>query len=66
MPPHKLPAHRQHNYVAVVEQFAAAHVMTPGELNMIEVMLDDWCGVHDGGRCNCNPVVRWARPAERN
>ena len=66
MPARKPPRPRQHNYIAAILRYRAAHVPIPGEITQIDVLHDGWCGINAGGRCDCDPEVRRARPAERN
>jgi hypothetical protein len=46
-----------HNYVPKVIDFALKTSWPPGKVGHIAVRHDDWCGVWQGGRCNCNPDV---------
>ena len=66
MPARKPPRPRQHNYIAAISRFWAAHVLAPGEYVRLEVLHDTWCGIYAGGRCDCDPEVRLVRPVERN
>lgn len=49
---------REHNYVAKVLAFAREHNIPRGRLSEIGIYHDSWCGIHRGGRCNCNPDVK--------
>ena len=51
--------HRQHNYVAKVEEFIRTHNIPRGKLSMIDIAHDEWCAIHKGGLCNCDPEIRW-------
>jgi hypothetical protein len=46
-----------HNYLRKVAQYLEAHRLPPGTFNAVGVYHDPWCGVHKGGRCNCDPDV---------
>ena len=46
------------NYVPLVARHLDEFPPTPGEVNLIDVMHDDWCGVFSGKSCNCNPIIK--------
>jgi hypothetical protein len=50
----------EHNYLQVLRDFAAENRLPPGSMTEVETLHDDWCGIFQGKRCDCNPVVRRA------
>jgi hypothetical protein len=34
-------------------------------LHQVSVAHDDWCGIFEGARCNCDPdiALKWSQPA---
>jgi hypothetical protein len=46
------------NYVPLVARHLDEFPPTPGEVNLIDIMHDDWCGVFSRKPCNCNPIIR--------
>lgn len=41
-------------YLAALRKLAT----TPGTVQCVEILHDDWCDVLNGrGHCNCNPVI---------
>jgi hypothetical protein len=57
-----LPRRRQHNYIRKVREFVERYGIPAAGLHHIGVLHDDWCGVHRGGRCDCDPEIRWLGP----
>jgi hypothetical protein len=57
-PPKPAP---QHNYVRKIEYlWRTGAIPREGGLHLLTVWHDDWCGVYQGKRCNCNPDIRLA------
>lgn len=50
------------NYGAKVEQYLRDHQPAPGSFSNVGIYHDNWCGLHKGGRCNCDPEVKPLRP----
>ena len=50
---------KQHNYIRKLHYLwrIGALPRTVG-LHMLDVAHDDWCGIFEGKRCNCDPDVR--------
>jgi hypothetical protein len=48
----------KHNYARKVLELFAQGKITPGQLTTLEVAHDGWCGLHQGGFCDCNPEIR--------
>jgi hypothetical protein len=47
---------QEHNYQKKVALLAAQGLFTPG-VHEVFIAHDEWCGVHQGKRCNCDPDV---------
>ena len=47
----------KHNYFAPTMARALAAPPPPGTALLVHVYHDDWCAVHQGGYCSCDPVV---------
>lgn len=47
----------QSGYRKVINHAILAGMLKPGEMGIIEVQHDDWCGIFKGGECNCNPDI---------
>lgn len=58
----KLPAH---NYLRKLRYLMRVGALpyTVG-LHQLTIFHDDWCGIYQGKRCNCNPDIRlaWSQP----
>ncbi len=55
----------QHNYVIkLMKLYQQGKVPTVG-LNEMAVYHDDWCGIYQGRRCNCDPDIKF-RPFPRH
>ncbi len=48
-----------HNYIPAMIAWIARTPRPPGSLVEMETLHDDWCGVHFGHRCHCEPEFRW-------
>ena len=46
----------EHNYLTKFVELQATGLVTPG-LALVDVYHDEWCGIHLGQRCNCNPDI---------
>lgn len=48
-----------HNYMLKLRWLAKHKEYLPaGKVTEVEIVHDDWCGIHAGGYCNCNPEVK--------
>jgi hypothetical protein len=47
----------EHNYVKKLEDLRARGEFPTGVYD-VEVAHDDWCAIHAGGYCNCDPDIR--------
>jgi hypothetical protein len=52
----------EHNYFEKVMEFLAKNRRAPGYVGHITISHDKWCGVWQGGTCNCNPELREGMP----
>lgn len=43
-----------HNYLIKFQWIASQWKSIKG-LHLLDIMHDDWCGIHGGGYCNCDP-----------
>ena len=57
---------RRHNYFPKLIALWEQGKIPEGRLTDVEVAHDDWCGIHEGGDCDCDPDVRVRQPPERN
>jgi hypothetical protein len=57
---------RRHNYFPKLLALWAQGKIPAGRLTDVEVAHDDWCGIYEGGYCNCDPDVRIRPGPERN
>jgi hypothetical protein len=49
----------RHNYVVKIqEMWATGALPQHAGYHQIDVAHDDWCGVFQGQRCNCDPDIR--------
>jgi hypothetical protein len=46
---------------AIVRAILAGELDTKPGVSVIRVEHDDWCGVWQGGECNCRPVIQQRR-----
>lgn len=46
----------RHNYYAKVAPLLAT--LPPTGLTEVQILHDDWCAIHKGGYCDCDPDVR--------
>jgi hypothetical protein len=56
----------QHNYLTKIQQmWASGDLPREAGYHQVAVSHDDWCGVFEGQRCNCDPeiTVKWSQPA---
>lgn len=47
-----------HNYHREIERLQQRGVFKPGEVILIDVEHDEWCGVYSDKRCDCDPDIR--------
>jgi hypothetical protein len=47
------------NYETKVDDLVRTHpeLASAGSVNHIDIFHDDWCAIHGGRSCNCNPDV---------
>ena len=45
------------NYVTKVMRMVEDGIVKCGEVSSIQVLHDDWCAVHMGKDCNCDPDI---------
>jgi hypothetical protein len=57
---------RRHNYCPKLIALWQQGKIPEGRLTDVEVAHDDWCGIHAGGYCNCDPDVRLRSGPDRN
>jgi len=52
---------QEHNYERKQREMIAAGKIPCeiGHATIIHVSHDDWCGVYDAGRCNCDPDITY-------
>jgi hypothetical protein len=48
---------RHHNYVRKLLYLRRLGLI-PNGVHIGDIYHDDWCGIWDGKRCNCNPDIR--------
>jgi hypothetical protein len=62
------PHPREHNYHAKLMPLMEAMLAqgVPPGVSSIRVAHDDWCGIYQGKRCNCDPEVslEWTLEAQ--
>lgn len=46
----------QHNYMKKLKRLEAEGKITAG-VHQFSVLHDDWCNIHRGGYCNCDPDI---------
>jgi len=51
----------QHNHRLKIDRLLAAGKIpvVVGTASRLDVVHDDWCGIFDGGFCNCDPDIRF-------
>ena len=57
---------RRHNYFRKLIALWEQGKIPEGRLTDVEVAHDNWCGIHEGGCCDCDPDVRVIPGPERN
>jgi hypothetical protein len=45
------------NYVRLLLAHYLNGGIRRGEVNVVEVLHDDWCSIFNGGACDCDPIV---------
>jgi hypothetical protein len=52
-------AEQRHNHRIKLEKLIAEGKLKipAGVISHINVEHDDWCGIHDGARCDCDPNI---------
>lgn len=49
----------QHNYIRKLHYlFRIGAIPPPVDLHLVSVFHDDWCGIYQEKRCNCEPDIR--------
>lgn len=46
-----------HNYDKEIKRLGRAGMLKRGELRFVDIEHDDWCGIYQQGRCDCNPNI---------
>ena len=58
---------KQHNYMHKILYLQRVGMIPgkAGDVSMVDVAHDDFCGIFGGRRCDCNPDVKlkWSQPA---
>jgi hypothetical protein len=57
---------RQHNYYKKLMELLEQGKVPPGCLTDVDVYHDDWCGIHRGGYCDCDPEIKFRPWPEQN
>ncbi len=52
---------RKHNYFKKLLELYCQDKSTTPDLYVVDVYHDDWCAVHRGQYCNCDPDVELRR-----
>lgn len=47
----------QHNYMKKLMELKARGELPASGVSDVQVAHDDWCKVHTGGYCNCDPEI---------
>jgi hypothetical protein len=55
----------KHNYYKKLMQLHERGELPAGSLSEVDVCHDDWCAVHAGDYCNCDPDIKLRTPATR-
>ncbi len=50
-----------HNYLPKLHALWRDNPHLRGRLASVTIAHDPWCGIHRGGRCNCDPSVTLAK-----
>ena len=59
--------HMRHNYLQKLHHlWRTGALPRDAGLHLIDVAHDDWCGIFDGKRCNCDPDIKLKRSLGRN
>jgi hypothetical protein len=56
----------QHNYLRKLQfMWRSGAIPRTVGLHQVSVAHDDWCGIFEGARCNCDPdiALKWSQPA---
>jgi hypothetical protein len=54
---------RKHNYYEKLMKLVEESKVPPGQVTNVDICHDDWCGIYEGGYCNCEPEIKpWPRP----
>jgi hypothetical protein len=57
---------RKHNYYRKLMELCEQGKVPPGRLTDVEVCHDDWCPIHQGGYCDCDPEIKLRPLPEQN
>ena len=57
---------RKHKYFEKLLRFIKQHQITTAQISEIDIYHDDWCRIHRGGYCNCDPEIKFRPRPERN
>jgi hypothetical protein len=57
---------RLHNYYAKLLQLFDEGKLSPGRLTEVFIYHDDWCGIYQGGYCDCDPEIELQPPPEQD
>lgn len=52
----------KHNYYKKVLELFAAGKIPSKSITDVDIFHDDWCGIHKGGYCDCDPDVKARAP----
>ena len=56
----------KHNYYKKLLKLFGKDKLTIGFLYGLDIYHDDWCRIHSGGYCNCDPDIVVRPPADWN
>jgi hypothetical protein len=56
---------RQRNYCKKQMRLVEQGKLPAGRLAEVDVYHDDWCRIHRGGSCNCDPEIKLRRPERK-
>lgn len=48
----------KHNYFRKVMALVAEGELKKGDLAVVDIYHDDWCGINRGTYCNCDPDIK--------
>jgi hypothetical protein len=51
----------RHNYYRKVMSMVAAGELKKGDLAVVDIYHDEWCGINRGTYCNCNPDIKLSK-----